>query len=133
MTDTERSLWRRWTERRDEAAFAALVAAHERFVFDFARRLAGHAADAEDLAQQAFLDLAECRGDRPVEVGLRPFLGRRLVLGARTLRRASLGRTRRHGRAAVPDVATELLGRLEQGEGGDARGGFGAESLTKPR
>ncbi|MHC4960364.1 MAG: RNA polymerase sigma factor, partial [Planctomycetota bacterium] len=93
-------LWSRWAERRDARAFEALVAQLQRYVYDFARRVTGHDADAEDLAQEAFLDLAEAPPDRPPVVGFKAFLGRRVVLGARMLRRAALTR-RRHERAAA--------------------------------
>ncbi|MHC4956583.1 MAG: RNA polymerase sigma factor [Planctomycetota bacterium] len=102
MTRTEMDLWRRWCDRRDQGAFRALVIAHEAFVYDFARRLTRHAADAEDLAQEAFLELAEADRERPPAVGLRAFLGRRVVLGAKMLKRASLTRQRLEPKAKPP-------------------------------
>jgi len=65
MTRSERTLWRRWVERRDGDAFAALVKRHARFVYDFARRVAGNTADAEDLTQEAYLRLAEAKPEEP--------------------------------------------------------------------
>ncbi|MEM8884068.1 MAG: sigma-70 family RNA polymerase sigma factor [Planctomycetota bacterium] len=102
MARTELDLWTRWCDRRDQGAFQALVAAHEAFVYDFARRLTGHAADAEDLTQEAFLELAGAERDKPPAVGLRAFLGRRLVLGSKMLKRASLTRQRLEPRARPP-------------------------------
>ncbi len=58
MTRKDAALWKQWCERRDSGAFEALVAAYAPFVYDFARRVTGQDADAEDLAQEAFLDLA---------------------------------------------------------------------------
>ena len=95
MTQDDAALWKRWSERRDGSAFEALVAAHASYVYDFARRLTGQDADAEDLAQEAFLELATAPVDRPPQVGLRGFLGRRVVLGAKTLRRVAHSRRRR--------------------------------------
>jgi len=102
VTRTELLLWQRWCDRRDQRAFRALVASHEAFVYDFARRLTGHAADAEDLTQEAFLELAEADRERPPAVGVRAFLGRRLVLGAKMLKRASLTRQRLEPKATTP-------------------------------
>jgi len=72
-----------------------------RFAFDFARRVAGHDADAEDLAQEALLELAEAA---PSHVGPRAFVGRRIVLGAKMLRRANLTRARHEQAAARQGV-----------------------------
>lgn len=118
MTRSERTLWRRWIERRDGEAFAALVRRHARFVYDFARRVAGNAADAEDLTQEAYLKLAEARPEEADEVGLRAFLGRRVVLGARMLKRAALARRRHEGRAPHPGGARgpEEIARREEAQ-----------------
>ena len=94
------TLWNQWCERRDGAAFERLVAAYTTFAYDFARRVTGQAADAEDLMQEAFLELANAPPERPRAVGLRAFLGRSIVLGAKTLR----SRTAPRG----PDVPGEL-------------------------
>ena len=102
MTGPERDLWRRWTERRDARAFEVLVALHDAFAYDFARRVTGHDADAEDLTQDAFLELAEAGAERAERVGFRAFLGRRIALGAKMLRRASLTRARLDKNARVP-------------------------------
>ncbi len=107
MTQNDAALWKRWSERRDGSAFEALVAAYAPYVYDFARRLTGQAADAEDLTQEAFLELATAPSDRPPQVGLRGFLGRRVVLGAKTLRRVARSRRRRDRAAARPAVTEQ--------------------------
>ncbi len=97
----EQTLWRRWRKTADRRAFEALVGLLEGFAFDFARRVSGRAADAEDLAQDAFLTLSQAADDRPIQVGLRAFLGQRIRLQARMLTRAALTRTRHEQAAAA--------------------------------
>jgi DNA-directed RNA polymerase specialized sigma24 family protein len=111
----EQALWDRWTRSRDPRAFDALARRLERFAFNFARRVTGHDADAEDLAQEALLDLAEAGPSKPAAVSVRAFVGRRIVLGARMLKRAALTRAR-HEQAAAREGA-EGPGE----EGADAR------------
>jgi RNA polymerase sigma-70 factor (ECF subfamily) len=55
MTDDEEARLVCDARRGDSRAFAALVAAHQQKVRGFLRRFAGHWADADDLAQEAFV------------------------------------------------------------------------------
>ena len=118
MTRSEHILWRRWVNRRDAQAFDELVRRHAAFVYDFARRVAGNASDAEDLTQEAYLELADAEPGVPERVGLRSFLGRRIVLGARMLQRASLSRQRRDARGTPPSPSR---GPEDHGKRGRAR------------
>jgi RNA polymerase sigma factor (sigma-70 family) len=56
---TDADLLSRYMESGDEAAFAALVRAHERLVIGTAARITGNAESARDVAQQVFATLAQ--------------------------------------------------------------------------
>ena len=56
---TDAHLLSRYMQAGDEAAFAALVRAHERLVIGTAARITGNAESARDVAQQVFATLAQ--------------------------------------------------------------------------
>src|SRR5687768_14381717 len=101
MDLADRTLWEAWRARRDEGAFETLVRPHLGFAADVARRAGCSSSDADDVLQDALVRLAREGGDRPVEVGLRAWLGRVVSLRTHMLRRAE-GRRRRRERAAAP-------------------------------
>jgi hypothetical protein len=60
LTDAE--LLGRFADRRDEAAFEALVWRHGPLIYGLCRRLLGHTQDTEDAFQATFLILARKAG-----------------------------------------------------------------------
>ncbi len=56
--ESDKNLWKLWAQHRDADAFATIVARHSRMVFATCRRILGNAAEAEDVTQECFLDLA---------------------------------------------------------------------------
>lgn len=65
---TDTALLQRWTRRRDADAFAELVARHGGMVYGACRRVLGDAHEAEDAAQESFIELMRAR--RPVTSSL---------------------------------------------------------------
>ncbi len=72
--DTDAGLLRRFTEERDESAFAALVDRHGPMVLGVARRVVGDPHTAEDVFQATFLTLARRAGFLRRPVALAAFL-----------------------------------------------------------
>lgn len=101
MSD-DASLYRRWCDDRDPAAFDALARRHADLVTDVAARVAGHADLAEDALQDAFVALARDGTDRPAAVGVRAWLARSAMLAAR--HRATSDRARARRERAVGAV-----------------------------
>ena len=79
----------------DSQAFAALVQAHQRMIHSLLFRMTGSLADAEDVAQETFIQahqqLAQFRGDAPFGAWLRRIaINRCLNWCQRDMRRARL-------------------------------------------
>jgi RNA polymerase sigma factor (sigma-70 family) len=99
---TDRDLLRAFADRRDEAAFAALVGRHGPVVYGVCRRVLGDGPDAEDAFQAAFLVLARKPGrvGRPEQLG-----GWLYAVAVRCARRARAAReVRRRRERPMPDV-----------------------------
>ena len=58
MPDSELTLLQRWRDARDADAFKTLALRHASMVFNTCRRILGNHADAEEVAQECFIDLA---------------------------------------------------------------------------
>jgi RNA polymerase sigma factor (sigma-70 family) len=61
MTGSDAALLERWWAARDADAFAEIVARHSGMVYATCRRILGNPADAEDVAQECFLELLGLR------------------------------------------------------------------------
>jgi RNA polymerase sigma factor (sigma-70 family) len=103
-----------------DAGFEAVVRAHGAVVHAVARRTAERAADAEDLAAEAFLRAYRAlRGYAPTRIealDLRPWLLTILLNTARNDRRSAARRPRTDGVAPVPDRPTATPGPAERAE-----------------
>jgi RNA polymerase sigma factor (sigma-70 family) len=91
----DEQLLERFIDRRDEAAFAALLRRHGPMVLSVCRRVAGNGHDAEDAFQTTFLVLVHKAASLRSRALLGPWLhgvARRTALKARTAR----SRRRRH-------------------------------------
>ena len=100
---TDAHLLSRYMQAGDEAAFAALVRAHERLVIGTAARITGNAESARDVAQQVFATLAQkawMLTDRTSLAGWLHHAARHIAL--RTARSES-ARQRRHELVAAED------------------------------
>src|SRR5262249_46040445 len=111
---SDRELLHRFTTRRDEAAFAALVERHGSMVLGVCRRLLRREQDAEDVFQATFLVLARKAGRLRWQGSISNWLdggARRLALKARVkLARRSVTPGRREERTG-PDPLDEITGR----------------------
>ena len=92
MRVSDATLWERWREQRDPDAFAEIVSRHSAMVYASCRRILGNASDAEDVAQDCFLELLNRRVT--VRFSLAPWL--HTVATRRALNKAKLRTRRRH-------------------------------------
>jgi len=134
--DPDRDLVDRW--RGGEAdAFAALVRRHQRRVFGLLLRMLGNREEAEDAAQDTFLNLHRHGHRFRRESRFSTFLYR-VAVNAALNRRRSLGRRRAHTDAfneacAVGHTGAEAGADPEQSLAGDElRARLGRELLTLP-
>src|SRR5688572_2128568 len=84
------TLLRSYAQTRDADAFAELVRRHAGLVFTVARRLTGNAADAEDIAQTCFMEMA--RSASSIAISPAGWLHRAATCRSRDAVRADLSR-----------------------------------------
>jgi RNA polymerase sigma factor (sigma-70 family) len=114
LGETDRDLLRRFAEANDQNAFAALVRRHTGMVFGVCRRCVPTVQDAEDACQATFVILA----GKASRVRWQPSVANWLFTPARRVAHnaqvAARRRTRREGRAGVPEAvepAERMTGR----------------------
>jgi RNA polymerase sigma factor (sigma-70 family) len=94
-------LLNRYGQTRDADAFAELVRRYAPMVFAVARRATGSAADAEDVCQTCFLDLARRAG--AIHGSLAAYLHKAAAHRAADVVRNRATRTRHERRSAAPE------------------------------
>ncbi len=110
----DRQLLERFTARRDEAAFEALVRRHGPMVLDVCRRVLHNAHDAEDAFQATFLVLARKAGSIRKRESISGWLYRVGYHMALKARASAAARHKREAQVARPegtDPLAELTGR----------------------
>jgi len=61
MANSDAALLERWIAGRDGDAFAEIVSRHSAMVYGACKRITGNPADAEDVAQECFIELARVK------------------------------------------------------------------------
>ena len=108
VSASDTALWERWKHQRDPDAFGEIVSRHSGMVYATCKRILKNAADAEDAAQECFLELLNRRVI--VRTSLAPWL--HTVAVRRAFNRAkSETRRRRRERQFVADgsQSTEVV------------------------
>ena len=103
MHGTDLELLRRYTEASDAEALAELVARNRDMVYAACYRVLGRRGDAEDAAQECFLQLAQSAG--AVKVSVAGWLHRVAVRTALAMQRKSRARGKAEREAATLQYA----------------------------
>jgi RNA polymerase sigma-70 factor (ECF subfamily) len=114
------ALFELWLTRKDGDAFAELARRHGPVVYDLASRALGDRTAAEDVVQEALLDLALEPTRKPAEVGVVAWLARFAICRAKNQRSSERCRVRRQQivglrrpEEAMPDDHLEQTEELE--------------------
>jgi RNA polymerase sigma-70 factor, ECF subfamily len=115
------ALFELWLTKKDGDAFAELARRHAPVVYDLAARVLRDRTAAEDVVQEALLDLALEPTRKPAEVGVVAWLARFAICRARNQRSSERCRTRRQQivglrrpEEAMPDDRLELKEELDR-------------------
>ncbi len=115
------ALFELWLTKKDGDAFAELARRHAPVVYDLAARVLRDRTAAEDVVQEALLDLALEPTRKPAEVGVVAWLARFAICRARNQRSSEQCRTRRQQivglrrpEEAMPDDRLELKEELDR-------------------
>ncbi len=104
----DRELLDRFADRRDEAAFEALLRRHGPMVLATGRRVLGNAHDAEDVFQAAFVLLAQKAASQRWQPSVASWLYQTVHLLALKMRQSATRRTRRERRVGTRPPANPL-------------------------
>jgi len=99
MGPSDGTLFEQWAAARDADAFAEIVARHSAMVYGTCRRVLGNASDAEDVAQECFIELA--RPGTTIKRSLGGWLHRAAVHRSLNRIKAEKRRKRREARFAA--------------------------------
>ena len=111
MTDPyAEAAWVRDARAGSAAAFGRLVQMHQQALRAFLRRLCGHAADADDLAQESFVFAWEHIGRFDPARAFRPWLFGIAWRKAQTAGRSAVRAARRDGEWASEETPAEGIG-----------------------
>ncbi|HIJ73315.1 MAG TPA: sigma-70 family RNA polymerase sigma factor [Candidatus Hydrogenedentes bacterium] len=113
MAPSDAALLEKWAATRDADAFAEIVSRHSAMVYGTCKRILGNPADAEDAAQECFIDLAQSRA--PVKRSLPGWLHTVATRRALNKLKAETRRKRREARFAAK------AGRVSEPTWGDLR------------
>lgn len=69
MATRDVALYERWRGTRDPDAFAEIVSRHSAMVYGTCKRVLGNPSDAEDAAQECFIELARARKNIKCSLG----------------------------------------------------------------
>jgi RNA polymerase sigma factor (sigma-70 family) len=110
---TDRELLQRFSRQRDEEAFASLVRRHGALVLATASRVLGNRHDAEDIAQAAFILLAQKAAAQSWDASVASWLyttAHHLALKSRTSAARRARRERRTGMSSSAGPLAEITG-----------------------
>ena len=111
MSTSDIALWERWKSTRDADALAEIVSRYSGMVFSTCKRILGNTADAEDVAQECFLELT--RATAMIRWSLGAWLHKLAFHRSVDFLKANTRRRRREQRSATRKAAQRDTARDE--------------------